>query len=172
MSREDLIAVATRLFAVFLLITVARFIPSAVALLDQNADGPSPVLAGLVLVSGLAACGVLWLFPLSIARKLLPAMREPRSETAMSGPVALAVGLTLLGMWLLASALPDAFYWASLFLLTRDMDPALEIWGHESTASVATTAVELALAVWLIFGSSGIRRLILRYRYGPTVDMS
>ena len=78
MSREDLIAVATRLFAVFLLITVARFIPSAVALLDQNADVPSPVLAGLVLVSGLAACGVLWLFPLSIARKLLPAMREPR----------------------------------------------------------------------------------------------
>src|SRR5690606_34094451 len=113
-----------------------------------------------------AVCAILWFFPLTVARKLLPAMSEPRSETSMSGSVALSVGLTLLGVWVLAYALPDAIYWATIFLLTRGPEFGHFEWGHQQIASVVTTAAELALAIWLVFGSSGIKRLILRYRHG------
>ena len=168
MSREDLVAIASRLFAVFLLVTVARSFPSAAALIDQGGDRPSLVLVAIVLASGLSVCGVLWFFPLTVARKLLPVMKEPRSDTVMSNSLALSVGFTLLGVWVLAVAIPDAIYWGTLFLLTRQMDGGNYLWGHEQVASVVTTAVELALAAWLIFGSSGLSRLFERWRYGPS----
>lgn len=171
MSREDVIAVAVRLFAIFLLVTIVRSFPSAMALIGQVELKPSLVLVGTVLAAGVALCAFLWFFPLTVARKLLPAMREPRSETAMNGPVALSVGLTLLGVWVLSHALPDAIYWLTLFLLSRQIDAGHIEWQHEQIANMIATAGQLALALWLIFGSSGIKRLILRFRHGPA-DMT
>ena len=166
MSREDWIAIASRLFAVFLLVMVARSFPSAIALIDQE-PRPSLVLVGLVLALSLIACAFLWFFPLTIARKLLPVMKEPRSDSPMSESIALSVGLTLVGVWVLASALPDAVYWATIFLTVRQFETGMFEWGHEQIAQIATTVAELAFAIWLIFGSTGIRRLIERFRYGP-----
>jgi divalent metal cation (Fe/Co/Zn/Cd) transporter len=172
MGREDLVAVASRIFAVFLLVTIARSFPSAIQLLGQEGSQPPLVLAGLVLASSIIVCALLWFFPLTIARKLLPVMHEPRSETAMSGSVALSVGLTLLGMWVVAQALPDALYWTTLFFLTRQAGAAYFEWGYEQIAGIVSTVAELALAAWLIFGSSGIKRLVLRYRHGPVEDVA
>jgi hypothetical protein len=171
-GREDLIAVASRILAVFLLVTIARSLPSAMALLDQGEPRPSLLLVGLVLAFGMSICAFLWVFPLTVARALLPVMREPRSETAMSGSVALSVGLTLLGVWVMAYAIPDLLYWATLFLLTRQHGAAYFGWGYEQISSVITTVAELVLAAWLIFGSSGIKRLILRYRHGSLADVA
>lgn len=168
MSREDLVAVASRLFAVFLLVTIARSIPSAAALLSQEGDHSSLALVAAVLLAGIAICGLLWFFPLTLARKLLPVMKEPRSEVAMSSSAALSVGLTLLGVWVLAYAIPDALYWITRFLLIRRMDVEHYTWGPDEIASVATTFAELVLAVWLVLGSSGIKRLIYRFRYGAS----
>ena len=167
MSREDWIAIASRLFAIFLLVMVARSFPSAIALLDQEEPKPSMVLVAMVLGAGVLTCAVLWFFPLTIARKLLPIMNEPRSDSPMSESVALSVGLTLIGIWVLASALPDAVYWGTIFLTMRQIEDGMFQWGVENVAGIATTVAELALALWLIFGSTGIRRLIERFRYGP-----
>ena len=171
MSREDVIAVAVRVFAIFLLVSVVRTFPSAIALIDQAEPKPSLALVALVSVLSLALCAYLWFFPLTVARKLLPAMREPRSETAMNGSVALSVGLTLLGVWVLTSALPDAIYWVILFLHSRRIDAGPIEWQHEQIANMIATTGQLALAVWLIFGSSGIKRLILRFRNGQDGDL-
>ncbi len=170
MSREDLVAIASRLFAVFLLVTTARSIPSAAALLPQGDYGPYIALVAVVLLGAIAICALLWFFPLTIARKLLPVMKEPRSEEAMSSSAALSVGLTLLGVWVLAYAVPDAIYWITRFLLIRRMQVEHYAWGPEEIASIVTTLAELALAAWLVFGSSGIKRLIHRFRYGALGD--
>ena len=167
MSREDFVAIASRLFAIFLLVLIARSIPSAIALIGQEGPKPSLTLIAVVLGSGLALCAVLWFFPLTIARKLLPVMKQPVSGSPMTEQVALSVGLTLIGMWVLATAIPDTAYWTTIFLMTRKLESGYFGWGHESIANVVATIAQLALAVWLIFGSSGIGRLIERYRYGP-----
>ena len=45
--------------------------------------------------------------------------------------------------------------------------------GHDTGVLAATTAFgKTVLAAWLIFGSSGIKRLILRYRHGPLADVA
>lgn len=90
----------------------------------------------------------------------------------MSASVALSVGLTLIGVWVLAYALPDAIYWVTLYLLKRQMTAGSYAWRPEDMANVLATLVQLAVAIWLIFGSSGVQRLILRYRYGAAADVS
>jgi len=50
------ISVPFRLFAIFLLVTVVRTFPSAIALIDQAEPKPSLALVALVSVLGLALC--------------------------------------------------------------------------------------------------------------------
>ena len=172
MSREDVVAVACRVFAIFLLVTVLRSAPSAIALLDNDETQPGLSLVLFVMASTVGLCALLWFFPLSIARKLLPAMKEPRSEAPMNGPVALTVGLTILGVWVLATAVPDAIYWATLFVATSHIANDYFSWTHEQIADIVATITQLIIATWLVFGSSGIKRVIFRFRYGPAQDMA
>ncbi|AKC87085.1 hypothetical protein [Pseudoxanthomonas suwonensis] len=166
MSREDVVAVAVRLFSVFLVLGVLRQLPGTIALFAVDVDRGLVALSLLLLLLGALVAVLLWFFPLSVARKLLPVMREPRSEQAMDAQVALMVGLTLIGVWVLAYALVDVAYWLTLFVRTRHPGAVYFEWSHEQVANVVATGVEVAVAIWLIFGASGIRRLIQRYRRG------
>lgn len=166
MSREDVVAIAVRLFSIFLLLGVLRQLPGTIALFSLDMDRGLAVPALLLLFLGALVGVLLWFFPLSVARKLLPVMREPRSEQAMDARIALTVGLTLIGVWVLAYALVDAAYWFTLFVRTRHPGAVYFEWSHEQVANVVATVVEVAVAIWLIFGASGIRRLIHRYRRG------
>ena len=166
MSREDWIAIASRLFAVFLAVTVARYIPSAFALIGQEGPQPSFILIAAVITASFAICALLWFFPLTVARKLLPVMKEPRSESRMDESTTLSVGLTVLGFWVLAYAVPDILYWITLIYSIRSMDAMSYMWTPEQTASVVTTVAEIAFGLWLVLGSSGIKRGLFRLRYG------
>jgi hypothetical protein len=166
LSREDFVAVGVRLFAVYVLFWTLETFPSAMFLLS-GADGKG--WAGLyiaVLVLAGLLCAFLWFFPLSIARKLLPVMREPRSEQAIGAPVALSLGLTLIGIWFLASALVDVSYWLTIFIRSKQDNGIPVEWTPKQIASMVATLTRLLLSVWLIFGAAGIRRLIYKFRYG------
>lgn len=79
MSREDYIAVAARLFAVYVALEIVLRIPGVFQLFSQD----QMTWAGLSVLALLVAwglCALLWFFPLTIARKLLPVMKEPRGS--------------------------------------------------------------------------------------------
>jgi hypothetical protein len=166
LSREDFVAVAVRLFAAYVLFWTLETFPNAMFLLS-GADGKAS--AGLyiaILVFAGLLCAFLWFFPLSIARKLLPVMREPRSEQAISSPVALSLGITLLGIWFFADALVSALYWLTLFIRSKQANGIPVEWTSKQIASMVATLARLLLSVWFIFGATGIRRLIYKFRYG------
>src|SRR6185312_5486649 len=98
-----------------------------------------------ILDIGALFCAFLWFFPLSIARKLLPTMREPRSEHAIGEPVALSLGLTLIGICLLASALVDTTYWLTIIIRSRQIKDIPMEWTHQQVASMVATAAQLLL---------------------------
>jgi hypothetical protein len=105
MSREDIVAVTVRLFAVYMVFAILETIPGAMALLsDQDGSAWVGPYVLVTLVMGLV-CAFLWFFPLSIARRLLPSMTEARSEQVIGAPVALSLGVTLIGIWFLATSL-------------------------------------------------------------------
>ena len=166
MNREDFIAVASRLFSIYSFFGVIRTVPSAAQMLSQDQGMTWVGLYAIVLIISLLFCAFLWFFPLTIARKLLPVMREPRSEEAIGSSTAFSLGLTLIGIWFFASALVDASYWLTLFVRSKQISDIPFEWTHVQIARIIGTAVELLISFGLIFGSSGIRRLIYKFRYG------
>jgi hypothetical protein len=170
MSREDFVAVAVRLFVVWLVLSMfQQILYAAPAFIEQGWDSAN-IAYGLFLLFGLLVGVFLWVFPLTAARKLLPTMSEPRSEQVIGAPVALSLGLTLLGLWLLANALIDGGYWLTVLLLFhRDATGMLSL-GHDQIAGMVGTVLELVVGLWLVFGNAGLRRLIFRFRYGETPE--
>ena len=166
MSREDYVAVATRLFSIYVFFNIARSVPGAIQILGQDQGMAMAGLYAFILFVGILFCAFLWFFPLTVARKLLPVMREPRSEDTIGSATALSIGMTLIGIWFLGNALVDFSYWLSLFVRTKQVGDIIVEWPPNDIASVVATAVQLIVATWLLFGSSGIKRLIFRFRFG------
>ena len=173
LSREDFVAIAVRLFSVFLFLGVIKQVPDVVQFFATGDQGRAwAIFNALGLLSGALICVLLWFFPLSIARRLLPVMREPRTEPPMDASLALSVGLTLIGIWVLAYGVVDAIYWLTLWIRTRQVPAVYFEWSHDQVASVFATLAELVIGLWLVVGNAGIRRLIYRYRYGASLDAS
>jgi hypothetical protein len=165
-SREDFVAVAARLFSLYLLFLIVRSIPTVLQMISQPNGGGWTAMYAAVLAAFLAFTAFLWFFPLTIARKLLPVMREPRSEGALDSSTALSVGITLIGLWFLGNAVTDLSYWLALIIRVAQTAPEGFEWSHEQIANMVSTAFELAIALFLVLGSSGFKQLIYRYRYG------
>ena len=164
MTREDFVAVAARLFAVWIGIKAVGSIPLAIAAREHDlGDGTWQFGIFLALLM-LAIAIVLWLFPLTIGRKLLPVMKTPGTPVAWQSAGALELALTVLGFWLLASSLGDAFYWLTMAFLSIRAKMPLTEWADGDRASAVTTIVEIAIAFVLILGHRGLLAAFARIR--------
>lgn len=165
LSREDVVAITTRLFAVFLVIYTLRTSGAILQLLPQEGAGPHLVGAALANAAiGVTTAALLWFFPLTIARKLLPVLHEPRPPLSASGQDIEDTAIFVLGLWVLAGAIPDAAYWG-LFLQQVNQPGFAELTlPPEQFAAIVTTGVELVLGLWLVFGARGLIGAIRRLR--------
>lgn len=166
MSREDIVAIASRLFSAYLLFGLVQTLPGIVSTTIQGTDPWMLTLYALSIAFGFGVCALLWFFPLTVARKLLPVMREPRSEQTVDASIAFSLGITLIGVWFLASGLVDASYWLTFFVLSRQAAETGFDWSSDQIANMLATVFELILSMCLILGNAGIKRLIYKFRYG------
>lgn len=171
MSREDFVAIASRLFALFLVITTIRLVA---AMFQSVASFPSTgafvVYLVVIAVPALAAAALLWVFPLSLARRLLPVMRQPQPAVSAGSTTALELALTVLGFWVLATALADAVYWVAVvtYVLNSPNGPEFDL---SQKAEFAATAAQLLMGGWLVFGHRGLASIVARLRYaGSSTD--
>jgi len=166
-SREDYIAVAVRLFAVYVAFKIVLSIPATVQVLSQDQGMTWAGLSALTLMVGWGFCALLWFFPLTIARKLLPVMKEHRSEQAIDASVGLSLGLTLIGLWLLAQGVIDVFYWLVFIVRTNGQDPqSIYQWAPDQVASMVAAGLEVFVGAYLMLGSAVVRRFIHKLRFG------
>jgi hypothetical protein len=121
------------------------------------------VVIAFTCLPGIVIAALLWFFPLTVAKKLLPVMREPRPVISVSSRSALDLALTCLGFWVLATAMADSVYWI-VYIIMLAKQPVF-LFSEEQTASVISTAIELAIGLWLVFGSSGLINLVIKFRY-------
>ena len=166
MSREDIVAVASRLFAVFVFVFTLRTVAGAVHVVTAGENMVSLATLVVIVLALLSITALLWFFPLTIARKLLPVMKEPRSEHALDASTSLSIALTAIGIWFLANAIVDATYWLILYSRVHNSDVTGFEWTPDQLANMAATIIELAISLWLIFGSTGIKHMINRIKYG------
>jgi hypothetical protein len=151
MSPHQAVAVAVRIFAAWLGITVLRDLASFAFLKQSDMPGYGFAVAVVAMAALLVAA--LWFFPGTIARKLLsPANAKPEPST--SSDLWLAMGCALLGLWLLTSAIPTLIFNTYALLRLNPGDDRGNV-----PQSVVYYVVEVAIGLWLVFGGKGFRRL-------------
>lgn len=144
-------AVAVRLFAVWLGITALRMLPSL--FIVGEGKPPGYVYDSFIFAITALASLVLWFFPRLVVGKIVS--RSLENDTPASPDAWLAMGSALLGLWMLTYAFPA---------LVRDayvLQSAESDYSDTSTIKswVLYNVVEVAIALWLIFGARGFRRL-------------
>jgi hypothetical protein len=149
-------AVAVRLFAIWLAIYWARWIPYLYTQARETGDMLESVTLVLVTALGFAFVLTLWFFPRTIARGLLP--RESTSPPIDFPPTSwFAVGCTLLGLWVLTSAAPGLVQNGFLFLYAQRNDIALP---QNWRGTVIYYVVESGVGVWLLLGAAGVQKVV------------
>lgn len=151
MSPHQAVAVAVRIFAAWLGVTVLRNLASFAFLKQSEMPGYGFSVTVIVLAALLVAA--LWLFPGTIARKLL-SPDNAQLEQSGSPNLWLAMGCALLGLWLLTSALPTLIFDTYALVRLSYGDDRGNI-----PQSVMYYVVEVAIGLWLVFGAKGFRRL-------------
>jgi hypothetical protein len=153
MSPHQAIAVAARLFAVWLLIHLPGQAYAFFADQSRLSDPRLRLITLSVVVVELVVILAFWMFPDTIARTLLrSSSAEPPAPS--SADAWLSLGCALMGLWLLATSLPalvvDVFAWSSMQLEERSF-----LW-----RSVFYDFSQVAIGVWLTLGARGFRRLV------------
>jgi len=161
MTSAQVLGLGVRLFAIWLVVSLLRHVPGIWQFNVSDVAGGSSstnVVIVVVAVLILALAAWLWFFPLTVANKLIP--RSSRTDH-IHVPIeqAESVGFSLLGLWVLASSVPDSFYWIFMAYQASRPNSILELRASEYSYMVATV-VEVILGIWLLFGAKGLRGLL------------
>jgi len=149
MTPNQTFAVVLRLFAIWLGLQALQTLPAF--FLPNVFDAPGTVYAIFLLVLTVVLVLVLWFFPRAVTGRLLPPP-DAQSQTTVTPDTWLAMGCALIGLWILATRIPrlafDFFAWNSM---AHYEDHSKLFRG------VLYDLIELAIALWLVFGARGFR---------------
>jgi hypothetical protein len=163
MTAHQTLAVAVRLFAVWLAVIAIRELAGGfIAGRDKSDAYILPIVVVAAVVSAVFVI-VLWFFPRTIARGLLPSGHEaPANPSAPE--VWFAIGCSLLGLWLAASAVPGVLRNLSVMYLYRS--DSIDMSGLIS--GLIYLLAQIIVGVLLVVGANGIRRFVWWARHaGP-----
>lgn len=167
MSKEQIVGVTVRLFAIFLALYTLRY---ASNLLPYTAMPPpnniSFVFIGTLALFPILVAVLLWFFPLTVAAKLIPDINTKEQTTSIGAGSIEVVAFSVMGLWVLATAIPDIFYWVTFVHQVKSAGMGSPELSPENLGNIVATTVELAIGSWLLFGSKGLLSIIRRVRQG------
>lgn len=160
MTCKQFVALGVRLFCVWLAIYLMTGMTSywiAISRQPHNEAAGNIVLAAIAVFALIVV--LLWLFPLTVARKLLPRSALDQTVSLPPHEQIERAGFCLMGLWLLTRALPGLVFDAVVTHLYHYPGATMEM-RPQDYAAIAEHLVEFALAVWLLFGAQGLRGLL------------
>jgi hypothetical protein len=101
-------------------------------------------------------------------RKLLSSVRiqdDPKAAAPLRVVDWQILGVVCVGLWGLIRAIPDAMYWAVKLQTWFTADYGLTALSISQKARIASTILELSLALWLVFGA----RRVSKYLFGARI---
>lgn len=171
MTNAQLVALGVRLFCIWLAVYLLRHAPALWALNTREMPDPGAAGAVIIVTIVLAAITVaLWLFPLAVARKLLP-------KATLDQPTPLPIdqvqsaAFCLLGLWLLTEAIPKMVYAAVMVYQSTRPNAAVELQPH-NYAGMAQMLIEFGIGLWLLCGAKGLLGIIRWARTAGTGEPS
>ena len=162
MTPHQALALGVPLFAIWCALTIVR--ETVAFMTEWRAQAGSHALVfvmGASVVSGIFLL-LLWFFPKSIARGLLPRSTDAPTQT-LSYQLWFTLGTALLGLWFVASAItPILRNLSVLYFLRPELINAEDV--RSLRVGLVYYVVELVLGLCLLFGAAGIRKLVWRIR--------
>lgn len=162
MTPHQALALGVRLFVIWCALAMVREL-AALSTSRHLLDDSSMVglFIGMYVLSAVVLL-VLWFFPKSIARGLLPAASDVPTQS-LSYQMWFTLGTMLLGLWFAASAITPILRNVSVLTVLRP-----ELVNAEDLRSLRVGTLyyvaELVLGLCLLFGAASIRKLIWRVR--------
>lgn len=162
MSRQELLVVMIRLFALGLFLLTLRNVPSALINMQGVEGLPSSAIAFVIVthVGILFVATALWRFPYGVSALLLPTVNRTVSSFSWSQSDVVETGSIVIGLFYALYALSDLVYWVSYLIAFGAINAPDTFLVPDQWAGVITTVVESGLALYLIFGATGISRFV------------
>lgn len=165
MTKEQIVALGIKLFAVFLLVYGLRSITYIVPVYSMQ----TIPTVGWIIMAGLAVIFIsivylLWSFPVLISRKLLPSDDVKEGESPASIKDIDVIAFSILGLWVLISSIPDLGYWFFMWMTVLNDNPEGVVYTQQKI-NTGVTIFEILIGFWLLLGAKGLRGLIRRMRY-------
>ena len=162
MTPNQILAVALRLFAIMFVIYIVR---ELLAFYLQGVQRGDPYLLPIVATVAVLATlffVVLWFFPTTIARGLLPASSEAPVQS--SPDTWFVTGSCLIGLWLMASAVPALLRNPLVLYFFRNDSVDLS----SLRSGLFYYLIQFVLGTGLLLGANGLRKVFLWVRnVGP-----
>jgi uncharacterized membrane protein len=154
MSPIQMTALAVRLFAIWLGIYWLGRFPYLYNETRHVMGFQATALPIVVMTFGVIVALVLWFFPRTVARALLPGDDPP--PTVSSPAPWFTIGCVLLGLWVLSDAVPGMAERLFIFWEAKRQDIAIDGW----EGILLYFVVKLVIAVWLLLGAAGMRKIL------------
>jgi hypothetical protein len=156
---HQILIVAIRLLAIFWFLGVLAQLPTVLVTMQEMRGVASSFWLSPLLQ--LLVCAFLWLFPATLASKLLRSGSEPIPASSVPFSDWRDLLFIVVGVFVLARAVPDAIYWIALGVASEPLVPDLTF---EQKVSVFATVLELVIGVALTLGAKGVGNSIERLR--------
>lgn len=165
MRKEQIVGIAVRLFAIFLVLYTLRYASS----LLPYAALPPPNNISFAFISTLAlfpilAAVLLWFFPLSVATTLIPGIKTKKQPAPLDAGGIEVVAFSVMGLWALTTAIPDILYWIAFTYRVKSVGIGSPELSPENIGNIVATIAELVIGFWLLFGSRGLLGVVRRAR--------
>ncbi len=165
MNKEEIVAIAVRLFAVALAIYGLNKLPGmAIFFKQEGMQGAAYAFAGISSLIFVIAL-FLWFFPSSVAAKIIPKSKSPTEAAKWNKEELLTCGFIILGIYFLFYTLSDAIYWFYIWKYSVYFEGTRIELNVDQMARIYATVAEFVIVVLLLLGSRGIANMILKLRY-------
>ncbi|WP_316365616.1 hypothetical protein [Candidatus Thiodiazotropha sp. CDECU1] len=165
MGKDEIVAIAVRLFSVALAIYGLKNLPGMVAYFNQEEmQGAVYAFTGITVLIFVIAL-LLWHFPLSVAKKIIPKNNSTIKATEWNSNELLICGLIILGVYFLFYVVSDAIYWFYVWKYSISFEGSRIELNIDQVASIYATIGEFVVVIILLLGSSGIANLIMKLRH-------
>ena len=163
MTPQQIIGVGLRLFSLWLALTSIGYfssIPAALSSLPMETGSKTTVayaLGGAYLLGAI----VLWFFPMFVAHKLVPKTLHENYVQVPAYDLA-RVGCSLIGLWLLAKALPALVWLLFRGLIFFEAGSTFSSLAPEAKLDVSVAFFEALFALFLVIKSNVFAQIICR----------
>lgn len=161
-SRIGLSAIAVRVTGIVLALYMIKNLASTIYVIGTQPEtgNAAIIIAAILGIFGVALFMIF--FPASIAGKLLPPMRDEGSSALTEGDIE-RLACSLIGLYFFVQAFLDLSYMLTLWQWTEIFGYGWN-WSPEYIASAVRIIGQLIVAIWFLFGASGLVKLIRHAR--------